>query len=38
MDTVTWFAALVMMATFLNKLGCTAWFSGVYKLALDSLV
>jgi DASS family divalent anion:Na+ symporter len=27
-DTVTWFASLVMMATFLNKLGVIAWFSG----------
>ena len=27
-DTVTWFASLVMMATFLNKLGVITWFSG----------
>ena len=26
-DTVMWFAALVMMATFLNKLGLVQWFS-----------
>ncbi|MFS4460432.1 anion permease [Bdellovibrio sp. HCB2-146] len=26
-DTVTWFSSLVMMATFLNKLGVVAWFS-----------
>lgn len=26
-DTITWFSALVMMATFLNKLGLIAWFS-----------
>ncbi|KYG66796.1 C4-dicarboxylate ABC transporter [Bdellovibrio bacteriovorus] len=26
-DTVTWFASLVMMATFLNKLGVITWFS-----------
>ncbi|HWU43484.1 MAG TPA: DASS family sodium-coupled anion symporter, partial [Bdellovibrio sp.] len=26
-DTVTWFSSLVMMATFLNKLGIIAWFS-----------
>jgi len=26
-DTIVWFAALVMMATFLNKLGLIAWFS-----------
>lgn len=30
-DTVVWFAALVMMATFLNKLGLVAWFSGVVE-------
>ncbi|WP_221793902.1 anion permease [Oceanobacter mangrovi] len=27
-DTVVWFSALVMMATFLNKLGLIQWFSG----------
>lgn len=26
-DTLTWFAALVMMASFLNKLGMVPWFS-----------
>jgi len=26
-DTITWFSALVMMATFLSKLGLIAWFS-----------
>lgn len=26
-DTLVWFAALVMMATFLNKLGLIPWFS-----------
>ena len=26
-DTVVWFSALVMMATFLNKLGLISWFS-----------
>ena len=26
-DTIVWFAALVMMATFLNKLGFIKWFS-----------
>ena len=26
-DTVTWFSALVMMATFLNQLGVVGWFS-----------
>jgi divalent anion:Na+ symporter, DASS family len=26
-DTIVWFSALVMMATFLNRLGLIAWFS-----------
>lgn len=26
-DTIVWFAALVMMATYLNKLGLVSWFS-----------
>ncbi|XUT93170.1 anion permease [Ottowia caeni] len=26
-DTIVWFGALVMMATFLNKLGLISWFS-----------
>jgi len=26
-DTIVWFSALVMMATFLNKLGLIGWFS-----------
>ncbi|RTE67490.1 DASS family sodium-coupled anion symporter [Amphritea opalescens] len=30
-DTVVWFSALVMMATFLNKLGLVAWFSTVVE-------
>ncbi|WP_413568390.1 anion permease [Bdellovibrio sp. HCB117] len=30
-DTVTWFASLVMMATFLNKLGIIAWFSNTVQ-------
>ncbi len=39
-DTVTWFSALVMMATFLNKLGVVGWFSdsirdGILHLGLD---
>jgi DASS family divalent anion:Na+ symporter len=39
-DTLMWFAALVMMATFLGKLGLTTWFSqtiqaGISGLALD---
>ena len=36
-DTITWFAALVMMATFLNKLGLIAWFSGVLESSIGSL-
>ena len=36
-DTVTWFAALVMMATFLNKLGLIAWFSGVLQTSIGQL-
>ncbi len=27
-DIIIWFGALVMMATFLNKLGLVSWFSG----------
>lgn len=30
-DTVVWFSALVMMATFLNKLGLVHWFSTVVQ-------
>ncbi|WP_425641662.1 anion permease [Marinomonas gallaica] len=30
-DTVVWFSALVMMATFLNKLGLVNWFSSVVE-------
>lgn len=30
-DTVTWFSSLVMMATFLNKLGLVAWFANDIK-------
>lgn len=36
-DTVTWFAALVMMATFLNKLGLITWFSGVLEAGIAHL-
>ncbi|MCU4378968.1 anion permease [Acinetobacter haemolyticus] len=36
-DTITWFAALVMMATYLNKLGLIAWFSGVLESGIGSL-
>jgi DASS family divalent anion:Na+ symporter len=39
-DTIVWFSALVMMATFLNKLGLIGWFStsiknGIGRLGLD---
>lgn len=27
-DTIVWFGALIMMATYLNKLGLISWFSG----------
>lgn len=30
-DTVIWFSALVMMATFLNTLGLVGWFSSVVE-------
>jgi divalent anion:Na+ symporter, DASS family len=39
-DTVVWFSALVMMASFLNKLGVVAWLShglqtGIVQLGLN---
>ena len=39
-DTLMWFAALVMMATFLGRLGLTKWFSetiqgGITEMGLD---
>lgn len=36
-DTITWFSALVMMATFLNKLGLIAWFSKVLEVNIGHL-
>lgn len=30
-DTLVWFSALVMMATYLNKLGMIPWFSNLMK-------
>lgn len=41
-DTVVWFSALVMMATYLNKLGLITWFSkalqgGILHLGLGSV-
>ena len=36
-DTIVWFAALIMMATFLNKLGLIAWFSGAMENTIRAL-
>lgn len=36
-DTIVWFSALVMMATFLNKLGLIAWFSDELQAGIRSL-
>ena len=36
-DTITWCAALVMMATFLNKLGLITWFSGMLESGIGHL-
>ncbi|MCH4247105.1 MAG: anion permease [Acinetobacter populi] len=36
-DTITWFAALVMMATYLNKLGLIGWFSGILESNIAQL-
>ncbi|MFP3014480.1 MAG: DASS family sodium-coupled anion symporter [Arsenophonus sp.] len=36
-DTITWFAALVMMASFLNKLGLTSWFSQTVGMIIYDL-
>ncbi|MEN0057275.1 MAG: anion permease [Bdellovibrio sp.] len=36
-DTVTWFSSLVMMATFLNKLGLVAWFSTEIQNSISHL-
>jgi DASS family divalent anion:Na+ symporter len=36
-DTITWFAALVMMATFLGKLGLTEWFSIQIKTMIEGM-
>lgn len=33
-DTVTWFSSLVMMATFLNKLGIIKWFSDLVESSI----
>jgi DASS family divalent anion:Na+ symporter len=34
-DTVTWFSSLVMMATFLNKLGIIKWFSHLIETSIQ---
>jgi DASS family divalent anion:Na+ symporter len=36
-DTIIWFGALVMMATFLNKLGLIAWFAKSIETGIGSL-
>jgi len=36
-NTLMWFAILIMMATFLNKLGLTLWFSGYVKGHVEGL-
>ena len=36
-DTIVWFGALVMMATFLNKLGLVGWFAGTLEKAIEHL-
>ena len=36
-DTIMWFSALVMMATFLNKLGLIGWFSKSIQTGIGSL-
>lgn len=36
-DTITWFAALVMMAGFLNKLGLIKWFSTLIETNISSM-
>ncbi|OIJ14188.1 anion permease [Anaerobacillus arseniciselenatis] len=36
-DTLVWFAALVMMANFLNSLGMIPWFSGVMEGSVSGM-
>lgn len=36
-DTLVWFSALVMMATFLNKLGFIGWFGELVKAQVDGM-
>lgn len=36
-DTIVWFSALIMMATFLNKLGLIEWFSNSLATGISGL-
>ena len=36
-DTLIWFAALVMMATFLGKLGLVTWFAQSIQQSISAL-
>lgn len=36
-DTVIWFSALIMMATFLDKLGLITWFADNIKTSIEHL-
>ncbi len=36
-DTLTWFAAVVMMATYLDKLGLIAWFGQLIKHSVSGM-
>ncbi len=36
-DTIVWFSALVMMATYLNKLGLIGWFSATLQTGIGHL-
>lgn len=36
-DTIIWFGALVMMATFLHKLGLIAWFANMIQTGIQGL-
>ncbi len=36
-DTLTWFAAVVMMATYLDKLGLVSWFGQLIKASVSGM-
>lgn len=36
-DTIVWFGVLIMMATFLNKLGLVAWFSSSIEQMIGNM-